>query len=383
MLTILVFSVVLSNVGAEGMEFHHGTWAEALAHSKESGKLIFLDAFTSWCGPCKKMSASTFPQKEVGEFYNPNFINVKIDMEKGDGLMLAGKYSVNAYPTLLYIDGEGKLVHKVIGYMDPEKFISAGKVALKKNDKTALYAKEYDSGKRDFATVYNYVRSLNQSGKSSLKIANEYLNGQKDLTTPENLKFIYEATVESDSRVFDLFLKNKDKMISLVGADGFQSKIIAACNKTVQKAIEYKVVDLLTASQEKIQTLLPVESDKFNFESNLTYYSAMQDADGLLKAMKKLPASVEKDASLMHTLALSIEDKFASDTKLLSLGEQLLSKVVSSTDLNQSYTLARLYALNNKVDKASKLLDEVIEQAKAKNVDTMEMEQFKLKIQRS
>lgn len=64
-------------------------------------------------------------------------------------------------------------------------------------------------------------------------------------------------------------------------------------------------------------------------------------------------------------------------------GEQLLSKVVSSTDLNQSYTLARLYALNNKVDKASKLLDEVIEQAKAKNVDTMEMEQFKLKIQRS
>lgn len=172
-------------------------------------------------------------------------------------------------------------------------------------------------------------------------------------------------------------------MISLVGADGFQSKIIAACNKTVQKAIEYKVVDLLTASQEKIQTLLPLESDKFNFESNLTYYSAMQDADGLLKAMKKLPASVEKDASLMHTLALSIEDKFASDTKLLSLGEQLLSKVVSSTDLNQSYTLARLYALNNKVDKASKLLDEVIEQAKAKNVDTMEMEQFKLKIQRS
>lgn len=92
----------------------------------------FFGCFHLLVWSLQKMSASTFPQKEVGEFYNPNFINVKIDMEKGDGLMLAGKYSVNAYPTLLYIDGEGKLVHKVIGYMDPEKFISAGKVALKK-----------------------------------------------------------------------------------------------------------------------------------------------------------------------------------------------------------------------------------------------------------
>ncbi|MBK7438582.1 MAG: hypothetical protein IPI77_17890 [Saprospiraceae bacterium] len=74
----------------------------------------------------------------------------------------------------------------------------------------------------------------------------------------------------------------------------------------------------MPASQEKCKPCCPVESDKFNFESNQSYYSAMQDADGLLKAMKKLPASVEKDASLMHTLALSIEDKFASDTKLLS-----------------------------------------------------------------
>ena len=165
------------------------------------------------------MSAQTFPLKEVGEFYNANFINVKMDMEKGEGLMLAGKYGVDSYPTLLYIDGEGKLVSKAIGYMDGPKFIDAGKSALRKNDKTELYAKEYAAGKRDFSIVYNYVRALNNSGKSSTKIANEYINSQKDMTTNENLSFLLEAAAEVDSRIFDLFLKNKDKLVAQFGAD--------------------------------------------------------------------------------------------------------------------------------------------------------------------
>ncbi len=383
-LTLLVFVFGVHHAQADGMEFHHGTWAEVLAASKASGKLIFVDAFTTWCGPCKMMSAKTFPQKQVGEFYNPNFINVKMDMEKGEGLKISGTYSVNAFPTLLYIDADGKLVHKSVGYLDPEKFISVGKVALKKNDKSGAYAKEYESGKRDFATVYNYVRALNMAGKPSLKIANEYINTQKDLSTAENLKFILEATTESDSRVFDLFIKYKDKMVTMFGSDIIQSKILGAFNKSVRKAIEFKTFDLLTASQEKLKTLLPKSADQFEFESNLNYYTGSEDAPGLLKAMKKLPNEIERNAKWMNVLATEVEKTFSNDEKLLSLSEQYLAKICSAdAHPDHLFTLARIYALNQKNDKALKTIDLAIQGAKANNMDLMQLEQFKLQLARS
>ncbi len=383
-MTLCLFVSCLHRASSEGMEFHHGTWAEVLAASKESGKLIFVDAYTTWCGPCKMMSAKTFPQKAVGDFYNPNFINVKIDMEKGEGLQISGTYSVSAFPTLLYIDGEGKLVHKAVGYLDPEKFISSGKVALKKNDKSMIYAKEYESGKRDFTTVFNYVRALNMAGKSSLKIANEYINNQKDLTTPENLKFLMEATTESDSRIFDLFIKHKDKLILTAGSDVVQSKILSASNKSVLKAIEFKSIEVLSSAQSKVKLALPKAADQFEFESNLAYFTGMADAEGLLKSMKKLPSVIEQNVSLLNELAIVVEKSFGADAKLLGLTEQFLSKWCTiEAHPEYQFTMARIYALNHKNDKAVKALDQAIQSAKSKNMDAQLMEQFKLQLQRS
>ncbi len=377
--TAIIVCLFAFSASAEGMEFHHGTWAEALALSKESGKLIFMDAFTTWCGPCKKMSAMTFPQKEVGDFFNTNFINVKMDMEKGDGLMISGTYSVNAYPTLLFIDGEGQLVMKAVGALDAGSLIEAGKSALKKNDKSDFYAKEYSSGKKDFATIYHYVRALNLAGKSSTKIANEYLNTQKDLDTPDNLKFLNEAFTETDSRIFDLFVKHKNKLNEMLGSDNFKKKIITAANKTVNKAIEFKTPDLLASSTEKVKSYVPDQADAFEFEGNLKYYSSTSDAEGLLKSMKKLPSSIEKNAAQMEKLALAIERSFAKDSKLLSLAEKSLSQSIKDESMvSQEFTLVRILALNNKLDKAEKLLEETISKAKQNNQDTTPLEQYRL-----
>jgi len=369
---------------AEGMEFHHGTWDEALAKSKETGKLIFMDAFTTWCGPCKRMSAQTFPLKEVGEFYNANFINVKMDMEKGEGLMLAGKYEVSSYPTLLYIDGEGKLVSKAIGYMDGPKFIDAGKSALRKNDKTELYAKEYTAGKRDFNTVYNYMRALNNTGKSSTKIANEYINSQKDMTTTENLKFLLEAASEVDSRIFDLFLKHKDKLTAQFGSDVILSKIMNAAAMTVKKAVEFQTIDLVHNAVTKIKSLAPAQADHFEFQSNLHYYASVINAEEFSQIIKELPGNIEKDPKSMMELANIIEKSYSGEGKLLSSAEKLLHQSMpNSRAVDHKFLLARIYALNNRSDKAYRLLEEAISDGKNQNRDVTLLEQFKLRLGKS
>lgn len=110
----------------EGIDFHTGTWQQAIEKAKAENKTIFLDAYASWCGPCKLMSSKTFTSKEVGKFFNKNFINVKMDMEKGEGVALSKKYPITAYPTLLFINAEGEVIAKTIGYYRTDDFLKLG-----------------------------------------------------------------------------------------------------------------------------------------------------------------------------------------------------------------------------------------------------------------
>src|SRR5690349_17427908 len=86
--------LISGSARTQGIEFFHGTWEEALLKAKEEDKIIFVDAFTTWCGPCKNMAANTFPDPEVGKLFNQNFISMKIDMEKEMGLEFRKKFDV-------------------------------------------------------------------------------------------------------------------------------------------------------------------------------------------------------------------------------------------------------------------------------------------------
>jgi thiol:disulfide interchange protein len=112
-----------------GIQFHQGTFQEALNKATKENKLVFMDAYTAWCGPCRAMSANTFTNPDVADYFNQNFVNIKVDMEKGEGPTLSRKFAVTAYPTLLFLNGQGSVVHKELGFKDAATFLSLGKKA--------------------------------------------------------------------------------------------------------------------------------------------------------------------------------------------------------------------------------------------------------------
>jgi len=124
-----------NNEKVEGIQFIEADWGKALAEAKKQNKLIFLDAYASWCGPCKLLKKNTFPDKEAGEYFNTNFISVAIDMEKGDGPALSEKFSVNAYPTLIITDANGKIITFTQGYIKPKQLIDFGKYGITQSKK--------------------------------------------------------------------------------------------------------------------------------------------------------------------------------------------------------------------------------------------------------
>lgn len=121
----------IKRAGGPGIQFKKTTFEKAKKDAMKSGKLIFIDAYTDWCGPCKRMAATSFKDQSVGDLYNKNFINLKIEMEKNpEGPGIARKYGVKAYPTLLIIDGEGKVVKQTIGMKSKDQLIALANSVL-------------------------------------------------------------------------------------------------------------------------------------------------------------------------------------------------------------------------------------------------------------
>jgi thioredoxin 1 len=127
MLVVLMTSLS-STKPAGGIDFQKMDLSEAKAQAIKTGKYIFIDCYTDWCGPCKRMAATSFMEDRVATVYNKQFINIKIEMEKdADGPETALMYKIKAYPTLLIIDGKGNLVKQAIGMQSADGLLALAK----------------------------------------------------------------------------------------------------------------------------------------------------------------------------------------------------------------------------------------------------------------
>jgi thiol-disulfide isomerase/thioredoxin len=148
--------VTFSASAAEIKFLENPTWTAVLEQAKKENKMIFLDAYASWCGPCKQMDAETYTNQAVADFYNNNFINVKYDMEKGEGAMLADRYYVSSYPNLVFISPDGVMLHKGIGFMAANDFLNLAKLA--KNPETQYYTLKKNAQKLSNAQFLKFAK---------------------------------------------------------------------------------------------------------------------------------------------------------------------------------------------------------------------------------
>ncbi|MDE7073905.1 MAG: thioredoxin family protein [Odoribacter sp.] len=148
---------------AEGVRFmDNEPWENVLQKANEQNRWVFVDCYTSWCGPCKRLASEVFTQKEVGDFLNSRFVCVKYDVEKENGLAFARKYReyITAFPTLLMIRPEdGNLMHRIVGFYPAENILQEVQNGI--DGRTwQMMAKEYEAGKRDLPFVKEYLNSL-------------------------------------------------------------------------------------------------------------------------------------------------------------------------------------------------------------------------------
>ena len=160
-LIVVVFLIISTNIYAQkGVKFESLSIEDALIKAKEQGKMILLDGYTSWCGPCKWMKEQ-FKSSEAGDFFNKYFISIKFDMEK-EGKFLPGKYKkeVKAFPTFLMISSDGEIQHKVVGGDTLHLFIDQIKHGLKKRTSLYYLRNKYSKGKLSKKQILKYIIAL-------------------------------------------------------------------------------------------------------------------------------------------------------------------------------------------------------------------------------
>ena len=198
---LLIFSHSFTVLATEGINFEKKmTWAEIKAKAKKEQKMIFFDAYTSWCGPCQYLETSIYTNRGVASYYNSNFINAKFDMEKGEGIKLAKEFNIMAYPTLLFFSPDGVLLHKIIGAMEAPAFINLGKDA--RNPAKQFYTLQQkvvdkQASRELFLTWLKMAEDIDDISLGD--IAASWLSGQSDLlATVEiaNASMLYAKVTE-------------------------------------------------------------------------------------------------------------------------------------------------------------------------------------------
>ena len=167
---------------SQGINFEPISLKEAIDKAKKEHKLIFVDAFTTWCGPCKMLSARVFPNQELGDYFNKNFINLKIDMEKGEGPSVSNRFAVRAYPTMLLIDENGKEVNRKMGYTDVAPLLQWAKESIDPNNSPEKLDNLLNEGNLPNSKLAEYAINAYQKEdfKKAASLALKYYDGEKN-----------------------------------------------------------------------------------------------------------------------------------------------------------------------------------------------------------
>ena len=329
LLLICLFHMAL--VSAQGINFTHDKWNDVLSKAKKENKLVFVDVYTTWCGPCKVMTKKIFPTKIVGNYFNEKFINVKIDAERGEGVKFAEKYDVNAYPSLLFIDANGKLVGKNIGaVLSGEALVKIAKKVVDNKDNLNYEEVKltYEKNKSNFSAFSNYAEVLLAQGDA--KLLNEIFTAfepsfnNKQSASKEIFDFSskYIDLIDVESSFFEHLSNRYNDYTSLVSKDSINNLITniytnpnsigyAHKNKTIDEYIKRIQSDknLSAKTKQYVIDLIHLNISNIDYKNALTL-RGYGEGD-----------KIQKIAAAYRDNIVQFVDKYIKDLKGTDIGK--------------------------------------------------------------
>ncbi|WP_439183835.1 thioredoxin family protein [Carboxylicivirga taeanensis] len=270
---LILFSITLGTLAENhsGMRFAKGSFEQAVDQAKAENKLVFIDFYTQWCGPCLNMAEEVFPLMEVGNLYNTYFVNIKIDAETESGKKLAQKYGVRSYPTFCFINPETlELVHYSSSRQDKETFLYTGKAAITPTLRSTYLEAEYSKGNRETSFLADYAQYLaSRYKRKELKLVIDEIVAKPDFSLAKEADWaIFEKHIKGyDTPQYKEVSKNKAKYVALYGVERVDQKLfneLNYCNdfKVFKKVADFKGKEFLVKKNKANEAIKEEDFEK-------------------------------------------------------------------------------------------------------------------------
>ncbi len=373
LLVVLLLSRLIPVNAEEGIQFFNGTFPEALVQAKEEQKLLFVDCFATWCGPCKWMAAHVFTDEAVSGSFNRNFICLALDMEKGEGLDIAKKYSVKNYPTFLWIDQDGNQVHRSVGSTSSVEFLAiAGKAMDTKNNMSTMKSK-YESGNREPELLLNYATSLKIAYDMSYQtVADEYFRTlpEKDLAEEKNWKAILEFTPNINTYTYGVITRMLPVFYERYGKDSVHGVLDQLAVGSISFARQQKDLLLLKNAIAKLKESKNQVLFKQGLSEELNYFKGNKN---YLRYAELAHESINKyfldDAKMLNAVCWTYFQHIDDKNQLAEAEKWMAQSVALEDQYYNTDTYANLLHKLGKKKEAIEMTNHSIALAKKEGED--------------
>ncbi|WBV61415.1 thioredoxin family protein [Chryseobacterium camelliae] len=355
----LFLFISLFTFAQDGIQFQEIPFKDLVAKAKKEKKLVFIDAYASWCGPCKMMEKNVFVQKSVGDFFNKNFVNARIDMEKGEGREIAVKFGVRSYPTYLFLNGEGELVSQNYGYMEAGMFLLMAQDISSPNNAKGSLKERFAKGEKDPEFLINIIKLNSTSDFDFAKKASERYfenkNKAEELTKDDIGYLLYFLKSPEDPN-YKVFVSRKSEIIKFLPEKMYSdfdhqlvlSKVVAQSidekNKRINDDYFMKTAEPLVGKEEAKTKLNQTKLAYYEQNANFPEYEKTA-----LEYYKKTD-SFEPNELLKAAWIFSEHVKTASSLK--KAAEWAEQSVMRGETSENTYILAKIYFLTGNKENA-------------------------------
>lgn len=375
-LTVSSLCLGFSNSRAQ-VAFSDKPFEELVKEAKATDKIVMIDAYTDWCGWCKVMDRETFSDSAVGEYANPRLVNAKVNMEEGFGIDLAMKYRVSSYPQYLFFDGEGNLIDRLAGYMEPEPFMEKLEVVL--NPENFLPASQEPMNfEMDYPDFYknSFLKRSERSYPSAEELL-AWLNSRDSLT--DEVTWAVISRFVNNGEYVEKITAKRDELIALYGEKEVMDKFASFIFSVVKRAIKANDRAVLQEALGEADRILGDDAESYKTRYKMYYYQMTEDWENYA-ALGEEQARKGAEPAALNQMAWAIYENCEVETALKK-AVNWMEPVVEEND-NYAYldTYAALLYKTRDKEKAMKFAELAIAQAEREGEDATATEELLVKI---